>query len=436
LELRLQAGLDFCFLKPFIFCLDRLYCWLPATQSPMYSFETMSLDPHRRELRRDGSLINVEPQVFDLVEFLIRHRDRVVSKDELIAKVWHGRIVSDSTISVRINAARSSLGDNGGEQRLIKTYPRKGVRFVGEVHEATIRQAGAYSNLARGSQLQFSRTVDGVNIAVSSTGDGDVVVRTATWLNHLEYEWQSPIRLPLLRFLLERCNLVRYDGRGNGLSDWDVADISFEGFLRDLDAVVAALGLRRYALLGVSQGAAIAIAHAARYPERVSKLVLHGSYARGRNKRSAAREQETGEAIVALMKQGWGDERSAFMRAFSSLYLPNGSREQIGWFAELQRAATSADNAVKLRLACDEIDVSTLLSKVSCPALVLHCTDDAVVPFEEGRRVAAHLPHATFVPLESENHILLEEEPAWRVFVSNIDAFLKTGSAEQAGAGS
>jgi len=192
--------------------------------------------------------------------------------------------------------------------------------------------------------------------------------------------------------------------------------------------VVESLGLRRYALMGVSQGAPIAIAHAAQYPERVSKLVLYGAYAKGRNKRSAGHEQETAQTLLSIMRQGWGDERSPYMRAFSSLYLPSGTREQIGWFAELQRLATSPENAARLRVACDDIDMTALLDKVKCPALVLHARNDGVVPFDEGRQLAASLPFGQFVALDSDNHILLENEPAWMPFVTSISNFLQASA--------
>ncbi|HEV7879867.1 alpha/beta hydrolase [Bradyrhizobium sp.] len=178
--------------------------------------------------------------------------------------------------------------------------------------------------------------------------------------------------------------------------------------------------------MGVSQGAPIAIAHAARYPERVSKLVLYGAYAKGRNKRSEGHERETAQTLLSIMRQGWGDERSPYMRAFSSLYLPGGTREQVGWFAELQRIATSPENAAKLRVACDDIDVTDLLDKVKCPALVLHARNDGVVPFDQGRQLAASLPLGRFMALDSDNHILLDHEPAWMQFVTNINNFLKT----------
>ena len=390
----------------------------------MFAFDNSVLDPGRRELRRDGVLVPIEPQVFDLLEYLVRCRDRVVTRDDLLTHVWSGRLVSESTVSVRINAARRAIGDSGEEQRLIRTVPRKGFRFVAAVQEVEKADAARSVRDEVRQELSFCRTPDGVNIAVATAGEGPALVRTATWLNHLEYEWRSPIRRPLLDFLSARFRLVRYDGRGNGLSDWNVSRISFDAFLDDLDAAIDAVGLERYALMGVSQGAPIALVHAARHPERVTKLVLHGAYARGRARRTSASEKETADALLAIMRRGWGDQGSAFLRAFSSLYLPGASSEQIGWFADLQRNATSAENAVRLRTACDEIDVGDVLSRVRAPVLVTHSRRDGVVPFEEGRSLAAAIPGAKFLPLDSDNHILMSDEPAWPVFTSEVQAFL------------
>ena len=386
----------------------------------MFLFGDTVLDPRRREVRRAGLVVEMEPQVFDLIEYLVRCRDRVVTKEDLLANVWRGRVISDSTIDVRINAARRMIGDNGKEQRIIRTFPRKGFRFVAPVRE----DLAAPLPPVAVQELSSCRTSDGVRIAVATAGEGTVLVRTATWLNHLEYEWHSPIRQPLLRFLCDRYRVVRYDGRGNGLSDWDAPDLSFEGFLRDLEAAVDSLGLERYALMGVSQGAAIALAHAVRHPERVTRLVLHGAYAQGRARRASPEEKETAQALMAIMRRGWGDQGSAFLRAFSALYVPGGSAAEIAWFAELQRNATSPENAVRLRAACDDIDVQKILPRVHVPTLVLHSRRDGVVPFDEGRRLAAGIPGARFVPLDSDNHILLEGEPAWPVFTGQIDAFL------------
>jgi len=403
-----------------------------------FLFEEYVLDPFRRELRRAGELVALEPQVFDLIHFLVQERERVVSKDDLIHAIWKDRIVSESTLTSRINAARRAVGDSGEAQRLIRTVTRKGFRFVGEVREEGQDSARAPSRLPAAlespppnQKVGFCRTPDGINLAVASVGQGAPLVKTANWLNHVEHDWNSPIWAPLFRRLAVRHQLIRYDARGNGLSDWHVADISFEAFERDLEVVVDALDLPRFALFGMSQGAAVAAAYAARFPERVSKLVLYGAYPLGRNQRGSPEQSEVAQAFLTIMRHGWGDPHSAFMQAFSSVYLPGGSAEHVDWFVKMQQVSTSAENAVRIRRACDEINVLELLPSIRTPTLVLHARDDNVVPFEQGRLAATSIPGARFVALESRNHVLLPDEPAWDRLLSEIEAFLTPDEAER-----
>ena len=400
-----------------------------------FLFGDYTLDLRRRELLRgSGARVEIEPQVFDLLIYLIQNRDRVVSKDDLIASVWGGRIVSDSTLTSRITAARKAIGDSGEQQALIRTVPRKGIRFVGEVSEPSAPAPTSPSATVAAStpttpplrqEVHFCTAPDGVRIAYAAVGEGPPLVKTANWLNHLEYDWVSPVYGPLLHEIASEHRLVRYDARGNGLSDWDVAEMSFEAFVRDLETVVEATGLKRFPLLGLSQGCATSIAYAVRHPERISHLVLYGSFARGRRKRGAD-EFANSDALLTLMRQGWGNENPAFRQIFTSLFIPGGSEEQSRWFTDLQRITTSPDNAVRLRQTVDEIDISDLLPQVQAPTLVLHCRDDAVQPFDEGRRVAAGIPGARFVALEGKNHVPLKGEPAWTRLLDEMRDFLRT----------
>jgi pimeloyl-ACP methyl ester carboxylesterase len=271
--------------------------------------------------------------------------------------------------------------------------------------------------------------VDGINIAVASVGCGPVLVRAANWATHIEYDWQNLVTGPLLQRLTGRFHLVRYDHRGIGLSDPDVPIMSFQSMLYDLEAVVDALSLKRFALLGISGGAATSIAYAVRYPHRVSKLVLFGGYAQGRNKRDSPRDAEQAQAFVTMARHGWGDDRLIFWRGLSAFWLPAGSPEQLESFIELACVSIpNARNVVNLRRAIDDIDIVDLLPKVTVPTIVFHCIHDRLVPFDQGRRLAAWIPNAQFVQLESENHALLADEPAWTKFVGEMEAFLADGS--------
>lgn len=398
-----------------------------------FLFGDYVLDVERRELRREQALVSVEPQVFDLLVYLLRNRDRVVTKDDLIEAVWGGRIVSESTLTSRINAARKAVGDSGEQQTLIRTVPRKGIRFVGDVREdakpllpgapATKTSAAPAPNLHQ--KVRFCTASDGVRIAYAEVGDGRPLIKAANWLNHLEYDWESPVWSPFLHKLAENRRLIRYDARGNGLSDRDVADFSLDAFVRDLESVVDAMDLDRFALLGMSQGCPVSIAYAVRHPERVSRLVLAGGFARGRRKRGSAEEIASSDATLTLIRQGWGQDNPAFRQMFTSLFMPGATAEQMNSFNDMQRITASPENAARLRQAVDEIDVSALLAQVKTPTLVLHCRNDGMIPFDEGRRIAAEIPGAHFVALESRNHIFLENDPVWSRFFGELETFLR-----------
>ena len=396
-------------------------------------FGDCHLDLERRELVRGGDLVHVEPQVFDLLALLIAGRERVVSKDEILETVWRGRIVSEATLSSRINAARRAIGDDGKGQTLIRTVPRRGFRFVGAIRSAPeigTPFSGSGSEVPEVNQkVTFCTTPDGVRLAVATTGKGAVLVKTANWLNHLEYDWRSPVWAPSFAGLTSRRQLVRYDERGTGLSDWDVADISFEAFVSDLETVVDAGDLRRFDLFGMSQGGAVALAYAARHPERVAKLVIHGAFGLGQTARKTQADDDQATAFLTLIRQGWGYPQSAFLQAFSSLYLPDATPEQVGWFTDLQRATVSPENAVRIRQACNEIDILDLLHKIEAPTLVTHCRGDNVVPFSHGRMIASSIPGARFVELDSANHLVLPFTPVWNRFMAEVESFLSTPGA-------
>jgi pimeloyl-ACP methyl ester carboxylesterase len=278
-------------------------------------------------------------------------------------------------------------------------------------------------------QIHFCTTDDNVRIAYALVGDGPPLVKAATWLSHLEFDWQSPIWRHMLSEFARDHSFIRYDERGNGLSDWDVEDLSFDAFVEDLDAVVEAAGLDRFPLLGISQGGAVAIAYAVRHPEKVSKLILYGTYARGWAERDSPEEIEQRQAALTLVKHGWGKDNPAFRQLWTSLYAPDASREQAQSFNDLQRISTSPENAVRLMNVMGHINVEALLSQVKVPTLVLHCREESGVPFEEGRLLAASIPGAQFIPLTGRNHLLLEGDPSWGKFVREVRRFLGTSES-------
>ena len=277
--------------------------------------------------------------------------------------------------------------------------------------------------------VHYCRARDGTRLAWSAVGSGMSLVKTANWLNHIEFDWQSPVWRPWLRELTRESCVIRYDERRNGMSDWDTPELSFEAFVDDLETVVDAAGVDQFDLLGISQGAAVAIAYAVRHPGRVRRMVILGGYARGWALRLQGEELERREAMVTLTRTGWGSDNPAYRQMFTGLYIPGGSAEQLGWWNELQRVSASPANAERLQRVLGTIDVAPLLSQVTVPTLVMHARRDQVIAFEAGRQLARGIPGSTFVELDSENHILLAHEPAWAEFLNEVRGFLRQADA-------
>jgi pimeloyl-ACP methyl ester carboxylesterase len=250
------------------------------------------------------------------------------------------------------------------------------------------------------------------------------MVRAAYWLTHIEHDWNSVIWRPWLEHLGRHGTLVRYDQRGSGLSDRDVADISFEAWLSDLETVVDAAGLARFTLLGMSQGAAIAIAYAARHPERVARLVIYGGFATGRRLRGSREDIEEAELQERAIQLGWGRENPAFRQIFTSQFMAGASPERMNAWDEMQRRSCSPETAARIVKLSNVLNVVPLLPQVRVPTLVMHSTQDARIPLEQGRAIASSIPNARFVPLESGGHTLYPDEPAFHQFFDELAAFI------------
>ena len=242
-------------------------------------------------------------------------------------------------------------------------------------------------------------------------------------MNHLEYDWESPIWRHVFHGLAREHTLIRYDARGNGMSDWDVDEISLDAWVNDLETVVDAAGVERFPLLGISQGCAMSVAFAVRHPERVSHLVLYGGFAVGGKRRSPA-EKDRREAMTTLMRFGWGTDNPSFRQMFTGLFIPGATHEQADSFNELQRRTTSPECAARYFDVVGDFDITDLLAKVKAPTLVMHARGDLIAPFELGRRLAAGIPGAHFVALQGQNHLFLEHEPASDRFFEEVKLFL------------
>jgi pimeloyl-ACP methyl ester carboxylesterase/DNA-binding CsgD family transcriptional regulator len=276
--------------------------------------------------------------------------------------------------------------------------------------------------------LRFCTSYDGTRLAYACTGSGAPLVKAANWLSHIEFDWSTPIWRHWIDGHSRHRTLWRYDERGCGLSDRNPREISLEAWVRDLEAVVDAAKLERFALLGLSKGASVAIEYASRHPDRVSELILYGGYARGRLHRGDG-QQGIDELMTMskLVELGWGTDNRAFRQVFATQFLPEASSAMVDAFDELQRESASAADAVRILQASAQIDVSRTAERIGCPTLILHPREDGRIPFEEGRRLASLVPGARFVPLASRNHVLLAHEPAWRAFLDEVDAFLGAG---------
>ena len=282
--------------------------------------------------------------------------------------------------------------------------------------------------------IRFCTARDGVRLAYATTGKGPALIKTGNWLTHLEFDLNSPVWGHLVEALSANHTVVRYDQRGTGLSDWEVDDISFEAWVCDLETVADACGFERFPLLGISQGVSVSVAYAQRHPERVSGLILHGGYARGRlNRGGGDALREEAHAMYKLAEVGWGKDDEAFRQFFTSQFIPGGTREQHHWFNELERICTSPANASRMMRVFDSIDVVAHLPGISCPTIVLHATRDLRVPFAEGRLIAGAIPQARFVPLDSANHLVLRDEDCWPHWHRSVDEFLRTLFARPCG---
>jgi pimeloyl-ACP methyl ester carboxylesterase/DNA-binding winged helix-turn-helix (wHTH) protein len=391
-------------------------------------FGDVVLDTTRFELVHAGAPVHVEPQVFDVLAFLAEHRDRVVTKEELLDAIWGDQFVSESALTSRVKSVRRAVQDTGRDQRVIRTVHGRGYQFVADVvvHPPTAARPVLERPADLDQEIRFCTTPDGTRLAYARVGTGPPLVRAAHWITHLDYDWQSPVWRHWLVDLARRHSLVRYDERGCGLSDHDVRRFSLDAWVEDLETVVDAIGAERFPLVGVSQGGAVAIEYAARHPERVSALILFGAYVEGRQRRATDEVGRREAAVqIEMTKLGWGRDDPAFRRFFTSSFIPDAPPELWEDFAALLRRTCSAENAAALMTAWSEIDVTEAARCVEAPTLVLHSRDELRIPVDQARRLASLIPDARLVLLDSRNHLLRADEPAWSRFLEEVDRFLE-----------
>lgn len=406
-----------------------------STPPKIYTFGPFRLEVGERRLLRDGELLPLSGKAFDLLQWLVEGAGTLQKQASLMKRLWPDVAVEQNNLQYNVSLVRKAL--SGAPGVTIQTVRGQGYRLVADVREisgtsrtvpptSTSTSMPAPSNASLKPQhMHFAKAHDGARLAYAFLGEGAPLVKAANWLSHLELEREGLLWTHWLDRLTRDHRLIRYDARGNGLSDWNPPSITFEDFVADLATIFDAAGIERAPVLGISQGASVATAYAARHPERVSALILIGGCARGWRAKGSARLHERFEAMMALMRQGWGGKNAAFRQLFTTAFFPNATREQAESFNELQRQTASPSNAAAILSALGDVDVRDDMARVKAPTLVLHSSGDAVVPMRDGIELASGIPGARFVPLESPNHIWLADEPAWKRFGEELEGFLK-----------
>jgi pimeloyl-ACP methyl ester carboxylesterase/DNA-binding winged helix-turn-helix (wHTH) protein len=374
--------------------------------------------------RDSGDAIPLTRGEFALLRMFVTRPGRVISRDTLLDAFTNRRFEPfDRSIDVLIGRLRRKIEADPKNPQLIVTVPGEGYRFDG-LRFGPADETGEPERSEVAQTIKYCRAPDGVRLAYAISGSGPFLVKSGNWMNHLEYDWESPIWRHVFRGLSRGHTLVRYDARGNGMSDWDVDTLSLDAWVNDLETVVDAVGVERFSLLGISQGGPVAVAYAVRNPERVSHLILYGAFALGGKKRAPA-EKEMRDAMTTLMRLGWGADNPSFRQMFTARFIPGATHEQADYFNALQRETTSSECAARYFDVVGDFDVIDLLPRVTAPTLVAHVRDDQMVPFEAGRQLAAGIPGARFIAFPGRNHLFLEHEPASDRFFEEIGLFLR-----------
>lgn len=280
--------------------------------------------------------------------------------------------------------------------------------------------------LADQGPVLYCSSLDGTSIAYTEVGSGYPIVGVGSWMSHLEQDWSNPFWGHYIKFLARDYKLIRYDQRGNGMSDWDATGLVFERMVEDLTAVIDCFDHDKVALFGPSQAASVSIAYARQFPDKVSHLILYGAYTRGRCKRGKVEDQKESEALVTFFRQNWGNDNPVARQMMTSMLVPDATQEQTIWFNEFQKACAPAENIARLRELYDNIDVSGYLPELNIPTLVIHCIGDVIAPISEGKLIASRIPGARLVTLDSNSHLVFENESGFPVFIDAVTEFMST----------
>lgn len=394
-----------------------------------YAFGPFQLDVAERELRRDGQVVTLGGKAFDTLVLLVQGAGQLQSHHSLMDRLWPSVTVELNTLQYNVSLVRRALG--GTESVELRTVRGQGYRLCADPRQlgeagagrAVVADTGIAGDGHPIQRTHFCAARDGVRLAYALHGDGPPTVKIAHWVSHLDLDAHGPLWSHWLDLMTQGRRLVRYDGRGNGLADWQLPSIAFEDFISDLAAVMDAAGVDRAPLVGFSQGAAVAVAFAARFPERVSALLLCGGCARGWRTKRNPKLTEHFEALMVLIRQAWGKENAAVRQLLTANFMPHATPEEAAAFNELQLEAVSAENAARLLSIIGDIDVTSDLGRVRAPTLVVHCRGDSLMPLSGGKELASGIAGARFVSIESDNHLLMGRELGWARFVQAYESF-------------
>jgi DNA-binding winged helix-turn-helix (wHTH) protein/pimeloyl-ACP methyl ester carboxylesterase len=397
-----------------------------------YSFDLYLLDVDERRLLRDNEEIRLRGKLFDTLRVLVENAGQLVRKDQLMRAVWPDSVVEENNLDHCISQLRKQLHPG----KYIETVPRHGYRFMGDVNvvgEVKVPKPGPrlvtldpvpQQAEMPDQEVRFFTTSDGVRIAYILAGSGPPIVRAIDWLSHLHFEWKSPFLRHWLSEIMRHNTLLRYDQRGSGLSDWDIKDFSYERTVQDFEELIEATGLEKFAIFGGCHGAAIATTYATRHPERVTRLILNGAFANGWPAPAAGSTEQL-NALLTIIRHGWGHDNPAFRQMWSTMFRPDADSEQMDWMNELQRIGASPENAARMLSQFPSFKILDLLPGISCPTLVLHSRDDAAVSVQEGRLIASRIRGARFVELPSRSHLVAPGDVAWELFVEEFSTFME-----------
>jgi DNA-binding winged helix-turn-helix (wHTH) protein/alpha-beta hydrolase superfamily lysophospholipase len=389
-----------------------------------HRFADCTLDDARLTLTRGGNAVAVEPKVFDLIHLLVRNAGDLVTRDQMVDEVWGGRIVSESAISACIAAARKAVGDTGKAQAVIRTVARRGLMLVAEVSAEAVTPASvAVPAFPEAEQrIRYCRSEDGHAIAYAVSGEGPPVLRFGpTSLQDLELEWALGLHRSWVSSMALHARLLRFDTVGSGQSERILRDVDYEVEARDAAAVADAAGFNRFAAVSYSGGCLPALTFAAHYPERLTRLAIVGGFVEGRSRRSA---ESAPDALRGLIAEGWARPESVFARAFATAYFPDGPAEETREVLRMTQSAAPPEMMLRTRDASNTASIAHLLGQVRCPVLILHARDDAVHPLSQAQQLAAGIPGAELVVLETANHVPLHGSPCWESYNRTLAEFL------------